>query len=104
MRISGNKLNPQFNVQEAEDYEQGDTDFNDFDRSPVNTSRSNRKHIVIDMPAIVFNAATPDMSEKDPENNVTSLSKAYKQNELRENYNLFIIVLSMISEFISRTL
>ncbi|CAG2201522.1 unnamed protein product [Mytilus edulis] len=41
----------------------------------------NRKQIVVDMPSLVFNAATPEGS--DLETRTAFLSKAYKQNELR---------------------
>lgn len=50
-----------------------------IDRVDVN---SQKKKIIVDMPAIVFNAPTPDVS--DVELRATLLAKAYKQNELRK--------------------
>lgn len=43
---------------------------------------NNRKQIVVDMPSIVFNAPTPEVT--DLELRSTLLAKAYKQNELRQ--------------------
>ncbi|XP_033730717.1 uncharacterized protein LOC117320162 [Pecten maximus] len=45
---------------------------------------SNKKQIVVDMPAIVFNTATPERTRIDFESDLTPLRKTYKQNELRQ--------------------
>lgn len=51
-------------------------------RDDVTDRVDNRKKIIVDMPAIVFNAPTPEVS--DVELRATLLAKAYKQNELRK--------------------
>ena len=51
---------------------------------PVDNNKdvNNRKQIVVDMPSIIFNAPTPEVT--DVELRTTLLAKAYKQNELRQ--------------------
>lgn len=63
----------------------------DSETSGENNNTS-KKRIVVDMPSIVFNSATPDRPETDLKNvNDAQLHKTYKQNELRhrELKNLF---------------
>ncbi|XP_046583997.1 uncharacterized protein LOC124291132 isoform X2 [Haliotis rubra] len=48
------------------------------------TGRSSRVHIVVDMPDIIYSAPTPDVIEGMEVKKGGSLSKTYKQNEIRQ--------------------
>ncbi|XP_069108682.1 uncharacterized protein [Argopecten irradians] len=56
----------------------------DSENSGDSPPPSNKKQIVVDMPAIVFNTATPERTRIDFDSEIGPLRKTYKQNELRQ--------------------